>query len=182
MRVKGQLDSSGSSNELIQVTLGRSYQTVKREARKGCWKGGRKNGRKERRRKKEGRKDVVIKCFSLFLPLVFSKIFYLPPIPSCFPSQPPHNDASKLTLKTLPIMTSMSLIIFSLGYYTPVSNLSAFSLTPSPPNHPMVPQIHTHTQNYFENSKKKKSHPRSVRRLPFLQDWIHVSKGAKQDV
>ena len=33
--------------------------------------------------KKEGRKDVVIKCFSLFLPLVFSKIFYLPPIPSC---------------------------------------------------------------------------------------------------
>ena len=80
------------------------------------------------------------------------------PLPSfsCFPSQPPHNDASKLTLKTLPIMTSMSLIIFSLGYYTPVSNLSAFSLTPSPPNHPMVPQIHTHTQNYFENSKKKK--------------------------
>ena len=83
VRVKGQLDNSGSSNELIQVTWGWSYQIVQREARKECLKGGRKNGRKEGRRKKEGRKDVVIKCFSLFPPLVFSKIFYLPPVPNC---------------------------------------------------------------------------------------------------
>lgn len=82
MRVKGQLDNSGSSNELIQVTWGQSYQIVKREARKQCWKGGRKMGeRREGGRKKEGRKDVVIKCFSLLSPLVFSKIFYLPPVP-----------------------------------------------------------------------------------------------------
>ena len=58
MRVKGQLDNSGSSNELIQVTWGRGYQIVKREATKQCWKGGRKMGeRREGGRKKEGRKE-----------------------------------------------------------------------------------------------------------------------------
>ena len=58
VRVKGQLDNSGSSNELIQVTWGRGYQIVKREATKQCWKGGRKMGeRREGGRKKEGRKE-----------------------------------------------------------------------------------------------------------------------------
>lgn len=99
------------------------------------------------------------------------------------PASPPYHPTMMppLTLTNLPTMTSMSLIIFFLGYYIHVSNVSAFSLTP-PHSKPSYGATNTHTHKIILKIKKKKSHPRSVSRLPFLQDWNHISKGAKQDV
>lgn len=73
------------------------------------------------------------------------------------PASPPYHPTMMppLTLTNLPTMTSMSLIIFFLGYYIHVSNVSAFSLTP-PHSKPSYGATNTHTHKIILKIKKKK--------------------------
>ena len=72
------------------------------------------------------------------------------------PASPPYHPTMMppLTLTNLPTMTSMSLIIFFLGYYIHVSNVSAFSLTP-PHSKPSYGATNTHTHKIILKIKKK---------------------------
>lgn len=66
--------------------------------------------------------------------------------------------------ETYPSWHPYYLIIFPELLY-PCKQLICLQSHPFPSKCPMVPQIHTHTHNYFENSKKKKPHPKILEKI-----------------